>query len=238
MLGRLEAVFDAQRRFIADASHELRTPLTIIRSLGENALQQPHTPAHYADTISSMLEETERLAQLLDGLLTLTRAEAGQLPLNKERVDLVALAEEVTSCLCVLAEEKQQQLQLDGNAAAHTVADHATLRQALINLVANAIRYTPEHGSIRVTVRSHPQYGGSLIEVSDNGPGIAAEHQGKVFERFYRIEADRSRASGGAGLGLALARWFAELNGGVIELESQPGRGCLFRIRLEQTGPA
>lgn len=228
---RLEESFERMRRFAADASHEMRTPLAIIRSVGENAVQQSLAPEQYENAIGSILEETDRLVQLLDGLLMLTRAEAGQLPLRSENVALIELAGEVVSCLRVLAEEKCQHLRCDGGAEIYARADRTMLRQALINLVANAIRYTPEQGEISVRV-DRSTAGISVIEVRDNGPGIALAHQHKIFERFYRIDQDRSRETGGAGLGLAISRWLVELNGGSIELESAESAGSTFRIKL------
>ncbi|CAN5433911.1 ATP-binding protein [soil metagenome] len=229
--GRLEDSFDRMRRFTADASHELRTPLTVIRSVGENALQHSHDPARHADSIGSMLEETDRLVRLLDDLLLLTRAESGKLPLQVEEFDVAELALDVVNCLRVLAEEKQQELNFVVQDAPRARGDQATIRQALINLLANAIRYTPEHGRITVKALRTIQ-GDSIIEVADNGPGIAPEHQLRIFDRFYRIDAGRSRDTGGAGLGLAIARWAIEINGGTIALESTEAGGSIFRICL------
>ncbi len=228
---RLENSFERLHRFTADASHELRTPLAVIRSVGENALQQARDPAHYENVIGSMLEETDRLTRLLDGLLTLTRAEEGQLPMRPETIALGPFTSEVVNCLRVLAEEKQQTLTVDDGPELNATADRATLRQALINLVANAIRYTPERGAIHVQ-GSQASDGSRVIAVRDNGPGIAPEHQAKIFERFYRIDTDRSRETGGAGLGLAIARQVVAINGGVIALESQEGQGSTFSIVL------
>lgn len=229
--GRLEASFERMRRFTADASHELRTPLTVIRSVGENALRHDQDSTRHADSIGSMLEETDRLVRLLDDLLILTRAESGKLPLQIEELDIADLALDVLNCLRVLAEEKQQDLHLHVDQPVRARGDRATIRQALINLLANAIRYTPEQG--RIELRTGCMADGRwMIEVCDNGPGIAAEHHLKIFERFYRIDAGRSRETGGAGLGLAIARWAIELNGGGIELESKENCGSIFRIIL------
>jgi heavy metal sensor kinase len=230
-LQRLDDAFARLRRFTADASHELRTPLTVIRSVGENALAQRPDAAQHADAIGSILEETDRLARLLDGLLLLTRAEAGEMPLRREQVDLLALAQHVAASLQVLAEEKQQSLVVEGAGPIGTVADGTTLRQAVFNLVANAIRYTPEHGRI-VLRAARLQDGGAVLEVQDDGPGIAAEHHARIFERFYRIDPGRARDSGGTGLGLAIAKWTVELNRGRLELASAPGHGSVFRICL------
>jgi len=229
-LSRLEGAFERMRRFTADASHELRTPLTVIRSVGEHALQQGGEGARQADAIGSMLEEVDRLVRLLDGLLVLTRADADALSLNRVSTDVAALVAHATDSLVVLAEEKQQTLVCANRSGVMASVDEATLKQAVYNLVSNAIRYTAVGGAIRVGVAARARE--VVIEVADTGPGIAAEHQTHVFERFYRVDPDRSRTTGGTGLGLAIAQWAVKVNGGTIELESDPGRGSVFRVRL------
>jgi len=229
-LERLEDAFARLRRFTADASHELRTPLTVIRSVGENALQHAQDATRQTAALGSILEETDRLVRLLDGLLTLTRAEAGALPLQRNLCDLTALTAGVADHLQVLAEEKQQTLVCSSTKRVEAMVDPATLQQALFNLISNAIRYTQHGGRIEASVDAMPDC--AVIEIRDNGPGISVEHHHRVFERFYRVDADRSRETGGAGLGLAIAKWAVELNNGVIELESGYGQGSLFRVRL------
>jgi signal transduction histidine kinase len=230
-LERLERSFERQRRFTADASHELRTPLAIIRSIGENALQPPSDAARHADAIGRILEEADRLTRLLDGLLTLTRAEAGQFPLRMEELDLASLCREVGECMQVLAEEKNQHMLVEAPHPVHVTADGAAIKLALLNLVSNAIRYTPAQGKIAIC-SCVAQDDHAVIEVRDNGPGIAPEHHVMIFERFYRVDPDRSRETGGVGLGLAIAKWAVNLNGGRIELESEVNAGSLFRIRM------
>ena len=174
-----------------------------------------------------MLEETRRLSDLVDALLLLARADAGGVVPRVEPVELAGLVGEVRETLLVLAEEKQQRIEVTAPPLALR-ADRELLRLALMNLVHNAIRYSPEGGAIGLRVGRRASH--AVVEVIDQGPGIAAEHRHKVFERFYRVDKARSRASGGAGLGLAIARWAVERQGGRIELESQPGQGSLFRI--------
>jgi signal transduction histidine kinase len=174
-----------------------------------------------------MLEETRRLSDLVDALLLLARADAGGVVPCVEPVELASLVGEVRETLLVLAEEKRQRIDLTAPSLALR-ADRELLRLALMNLVHNAIRYSPEGGAIGLRVGRRAS--NAVVEVIDQGPGIAAEHQQKVFERFYRVDKARARASGGAGLGLAIARWAVERQGGRIELESQPGQGSLFRI--------
>lgn len=228
---RLEDSFERLRRFTADASHELRTPLTAIRSVGEVGIQEDVDVSSCREVIGSMLEETDRLTRLVDSLLTLSRADAGTVPFDRERTDLAALAAEVSDCLQVLAEEKEQTLTVTAPVTVYAEADRATLRQALINLLDNAIKYTPTGGHIRVTVGTTPE-GEATIAVSDDGPGIGAEHREKIFERFYRVDKGRSREVGGAGLGLSIAQWAVKANNGRLELTSKEGRGCTFSIVL------
>ena len=230
-LARLEGAFEQLRRFTADASHELRTPLTATRSVGEVALQRSLSTAAYREVIGSMLEEVDRLTRLVESLLTLTRGESGRIQPALEIVDLSGLAVSVVEHLRVLAEEKEQSVTIDAAAEVLATCDPAILRLGLINVVDNAIKYTPHRGAIRVEVRETPS-GEAAIEVEDTGLGISAVHQGRIFERFYRVDQGRSRDAGGTGLGLATARWALDVNGGRIELESEEGKGSLFRIVL------
>lgn len=230
-LVRLEDSFERLRSFTADASHELRTPLTAIRSVGEVAMQEPIDAAASREVIGSMLEETGRLTKLVDSLLVLSRADAGTVPLTRERTDLAALAAEACDCLQVLAEEKEQTLTIAAPMPVPAEVDRPTVRQALINLLDNAIKYTPARGHIQVAV-GVAQGGQATIAVSDDGPGIAPEHRQKIYERFYRVDKGRFREVGGAGLGLSIARWAVSANNGRIELDCPEGKGCTFRMVL------
>ncbi len=238
---RLEDSFERLRRFTADASHELRTPLTAIRSVGEVGLQENIDALACREVIASMLEEADRLTKLVDSLLTLSRADAGSVQFMREPTDLSALAVEVADCIQVLAEEKEQSLVVDAAEPVFIEIDPTTLRQALINLVDNAVKYTPQQGHIWVAVRKTAA-GEAVVEVIDDGPGIPKEHQARIFDRFYRVDKGRSRDMGGTGLGLAITRWAVEVNDGRIELESEEGHGSIFRIvlpmRQHQTGLA
>jgi heavy metal sensor kinase len=230
-LARLEAAFEHLRRFTADASHELRTPLTGLRSVGEVALQRSLSAQEYRDVIGSMLEEVDRLTRLVDSLLLLTRAEAGRVPLSRSRVDLGELVVSVSDSLRVLADEKEQAWSVDVTPHVTAVCDAGILRLAVTNLVYNAIKYTPTKGAVRIaTTRTAAR--SALIEVQDTGPGIAAADRERIFERFYRVDDSRTRETGGIGLGLAIARWAVEANGGRIELDSEINRGTRFRIVL------
>lgn len=234
VLARLESSFERLKRFTADASHELRTPLTALRSVGEVALRDEHDSAAYRETIGSMLEEADRLARLVDSLLTLTRADAGRADLRRESVNVGELAQETVEFLRVLSEERSQKLSLRVEGDVKAVADRTTLRQALVNLLDNAIKYTPLGGHVSVAVCRSVGHE-AVIEVSDSGPGVAAEEQRRIFERFYRIDKARSREDGGVGLGLAIVRSCIEANDGRIEVDSSVGEGSTFRIVLPST---
>lgn len=230
-LASLEQSFEQLRRFTADASHELRTPLTAIRSVGEVGLRRPGDASYYRDVIGSMLEEANRLTRLVDSLLALSRADAGTIQLNRTELRLLDLARESAELLEVLADEKGQSLSVTGDESVRVIADRLILRQALVNLVDNALKYSPVGGAVSVRVRSEARRE-AIVEIRDNGPGIAPEHQSKIFDRFYRVDKARSRGAGGAGIGLAISRWAVEANGGRIEVESEIGKGALFRVRL------
>ncbi len=231
--GRLDQTFNQLKRFTQDAAHELRTPLAVLRGVGEVGLQQPRDATAYREIIGSMLEEVDRLGRLVDGLLTLARAESGHFSMPRQPEDLPILCQEVVECLRVLAEEKNQRLTFSATQTFIADIDSDTVRLALMNLIANAIRFTPDGGTISVVLCDHGS--SAAIEIQDNGPGIAPEHHADIFERFYRVDPSRSHHTGGAGLGLAIARWAVEANAGRIELQSTQGQGCLFRIVLPAT---
>jgi heavy metal sensor kinase len=228
MLSRLEDSFDRLRRFTADASHELRTPLTVIRSVGEVALQENLDAAAYRDRIGSMLEEVNRLTHLVESLLVLTRADGGHVPLGRKDTDMVRLIHMAVEDMRALAEDKDQKLTQSIEAPGVLRVDEATVRLALVNLLDNAIKYTPPAGTI--TVGAGIQGDDFFIEVTDTGPGIPAEHRDRIFDRFYRVDKARSGQAGGAGLGLSIAKWAVEANGGRLELVSREGQGSTFRL--------
>jgi signal transduction histidine kinase len=190
----------------------------------------PGDVSYYRDKIGSMLEETNRLTQLVDSLLTMARADSGRVQLHRVEVNLFDLAEETVGLLEVLAEEKQQTILIDGNRSTTVKADRTILRQALVNLVHNAVKYSPEHGEIQLRVRETDQ--DAFVEVEDSGPGIAPEHRTRIFERFYRVDKSRTRAAGGAGLGLSIAQWAVSTHGGTIAVQSERGSGSIFQICL------
>lgn len=228
-LRRLEGSFDSLKRFTSDASHELRTPLTALRCVGEVALREESGNEALRDTISTMLEEAQRLHDLADTLLLLARAESGRMPLRRETLSLGSLVREVCDRFHVLASEKNQRVEITSDDP-KIHADPVLLRQAVTNLLHNAIRHSPGETIIRVSTRTRD--GGAILEITDQGPGIPPEHRGKIFDRFHRIDKARSRADGGAGLGLAIAKLFVEQHGGRIELECPAQGGSCFRILL------
>jgi heavy metal sensor kinase len=229
-LGRLESSFDQMRRFTADVSHELRTPLTAIRSVGEVGLRDRRDDKAYRGIIGSMLEEVDRLASLIDRLLRWSRAETGQTKLAQEVIDLRGLADDVVGYLGVLAEEKQQSLTVDQVGTPWGLGDRQVLRQALIDLVDNAIKYTPQAGAIQVRVSDST--GRVTIDVIDSGPGVAPELRTRIFDRYDRGDSAGTGAIGGAGLGLSISKWAVEAHGGHLTLEPSKGAGSTFRIAL------
>jgi heavy metal sensor kinase len=232
-LSRLQRSFGQLERFTADASHELRTPLTAMRSVGEVALQGGDAQDH-AEVIGSMLEEVYRLTGLIDTLLLLSRADSGHLPLNSSPVALLDVAAESASLLEILAEEKKQSVEVEGDRALTFTGDRFILRQAFVALIHNAVKYSPVEATIRVRVKT--ENGDAVVEVHDSGPGIPPEHRDKIFDRFYRVDKARSRDEGGAGLGLSIAEWAVRAHGGRIELECEPEPGCTFRVFLPKNG--
>ena len=226
-LARLELSFDQLRRFTADASHELRTPLSVIRGIGEMNLRETRTPAEYKDAMGSMLEEVDRLTRLVDTLLRLSRADAGTMRLSREAVDLGQVTRDVVASLGILAEERQQRVNVDSVEHVVVHVDRLVLSDAITNVVDNAIKYSPGGSTIDVSVHRDGDH--ATVAVADQGPGIPAEHRERIFDRFYRIDEGRSREMGGTGLGLAIARWAVEINGGHISVDST-GRGSVFRI--------
>jgi heavy metal sensor kinase len=232
-LERLEQSFQQMQRFTADVSHELRTPLTAIRTVGEVALRDQRHPDAYRTTIGSMLEEAERLTGLVERLLALSRADAGLARLRAERFDLAEMAEEIASNLQVLAEEKQQAIVVRCAGTAPCQGDPVMVRQAVMNLVDNAIKYGPEGGEIRVELRTAGRQ--VTLEVVDSGPGIDPERGARIFDRFYRAaDSDETRGDGrrSHGLGLSIANAAIKANQGTLTWEQRPEGGTIFRITL------
>jgi len=227
LLERLQFGFEQVQRFTSDVSHELRTPLAALRSVGEVGLQRSSNRAQYHDTIGSMLEEANRLSRLVENLLLISRMDAGQVNLTTAECDVSALLVQCVSLLEILAQEKSQSLTLETTGSAVAFVDELLLRQAFLNILHNAIKYTADHGSILIQV-IHEKRAPLEVHISDNGPGIPSSHRQHVFQRFSRSSSDQS----GAGLGLAIAKWIVEANGGSIRLKDSGESGCHFVIQL------
>jgi heavy metal sensor kinase len=230
MLDRLQQVFEGQRRFVADAAHELKTPLTAMKGNFEVCLQRARSAEEYRETILSNLTEVDRLTAMTKSLLTLAQFAGDRPPLVLQTLDLPPLVEEVVSELSVLAHEGGIHLQTESEPVPPLMGDASQLKQALINLLDNALRHTPSDGTITVRVGSRDR--SIRLSVEDSGPGIDSLHLPHLFERFYRIDQARDRQSGGTGLGLAIVKEIIEAHGGTIHAQSQVGNGTTFTITL------
>ena len=202
----------------------------MIRGIGEAGLGETRTPAEYKEAIGSMLEEVDRLTNLVDTLLRLSYGDAGTVRLSRAPVDLGRLTRDVVSSLAILAEERNQRLKVEAEDGVVVAADRLVLREAITNVVDNAIKYGPQESSI--DIRVHAEGREARLTVADEGPGIAAEHRERIFDRFFRLDEGRSRDEGGTGLGLAIAKWAVEVNGGHITVENGANGGSVFRIVL------
>lgn len=225
---RLENSFAQIKRFTGDASHELRTPLSAIRMMGEVALRQGKDS--HSDTISGILEETARLQNLCESLLLLSRADSGAVIFNFQEVQISEIIGDTIDLLYVLAEEKNQTILADIPTDLKIKADVGFLRQAIINLVDNAIKYSPANSKIIIQAKKVDD--AILLSIKDNGPGIALEHQSKIFDRFYRIDLGRTRNVGGTGLGLSICQWIINAHKGSVTLVSSLNQGTEFIIRF------
>jgi heavy metal sensor kinase len=235
LLARLEDSFTQLRRFTSDVSHELRTPLAAIRSVGEVGLQSDKSTAEYREIIGSMLEEVSRLTAMVESLLTISRADAGQISLQRSQFLLSDLIGEAAELVQILAEEKNQDLRVAVHENPQIVADRSLLRLAVVNLLHNAVRYSPESTAILAAISQVGTASGQTwaqLEVIDSGPGIPKNEQTKVFDRFYRLDASRSQEKGGTGLGLAIAKWAVEINGGRIGVQTTDRGSSRFFIQL------
>lgn len=227
MIGRIQESFEAQRRLVADTSHELRNPLTVIRGNLE-LLRRDLDPETRLEAVVEAEEEAARMSRMVADLLLLAQADA-RVPLGREPVRLHALVEEVGCQARLMANGRQVEV---GPLEETTVlGDRDRLKQMLMNLVENAVRYTPEGGRVSVGLRR--QNGRAYLTVADTGVGIAPEHLPHIFERFYRADPSRSRTIGGNGLGLAIVKYVAEAHGGRVSVQSQVGKGSVFTVELE-----
>ncbi len=234
MIERLEESFLYVSRFTADASHELRTPLTILRGELEAAARRPQVAPELRETIGSALEETERLSRIVESLMAISRLDAGEARMEHDILDLAELAASTTEQMRLLAEDRDVALRCESRGRVKIEGDRARLKQVVVNLVDNAIKYTPAGGVVDVEICA--VNGHATLEVSDNGVGIPAEALPHIFERFYRADKARSRQMGGAGLGLSIVKAIVAAHGGQVRVESVEGKGSRFMVDLPVAG--
>jgi heavy metal sensor kinase len=234
MLGRLGESVRTSQRFLADASHELRTPLTIVKCELEEFVAAPHCEPEAADRIGSVLEEVGRLQLLVEGLLALARLDAGEAQREKVPVDLSELVASTAEQMRLVAEDGGVNLVCSDLQSVPVQGDRARLKQVVVNLLDNALKYTPRGGTVKLkTLKSGRQ---SVLEVRDTGIGIPHSALPNLFDRFFRVDDARSRDSGGVGLGLSIVKAICTAHGATIEVDSEIGSGSCFRIRFPAAG--
>ena len=232
MIGRLETSFGALRRFTADASHELKTPLAVLRADVERAMHENSSQTERMVALEEALQEVRRMTDLVESLLTLARADEGRFDIYREPIELQPLVQEVYETALILGEAQGVTVNLPFTTDVVVMADRTRLRQLFLNLVTNAIKYTPPGGKVELGLGRHPD--NVTFAVRDTGIGISAADFPHVFERFWRADRVRSRMSerGGFGLGLAISQWIAQAHGGTLTASSRLGRGSLFTVTL------
>jgi heavy metal sensor kinase len=230
LLARLDQSFEAMRRFVADASHELRTPIAVIRGEADVALSHDRGAAEYRESLAIVLDESRRLSRLVDDLLNLARADAGRVKLEAHEFYFNELLADCCRSMQTLASASNVTLEYRSAGDVQFRGDEALLRRLAINLLDNAIRYTPPGGQVAVVLEADAA--GACLRISDTGIGIPPEAAPHVFERFYRADKARSRQDGGFGLGLAIVKWIAEAHDGAVELTRNSGPGTTFTVTL------
>jgi len=231
MISRLEDAIKSSKQFVADASHELRTPLAVLRGELENLAQDLQLKPHTRETLGSALEEVDRLAEIVEGLLALSRLDTGEVKSEWVRFDLAELVATTADQMNLLAEDKHIAVICDCAERVMVEGDQARLKQVVVNLLDNAIKYTPDGGRIRLKIGR--EEGSAVLDVVDDGIGIPPEALPHVFKRFFRVDGSRSRenGAGGAGLGLAIVKSICDAHGARLEVSSTPGQGSRFRVR-------
>jgi two-component system OmpR family sensor kinase len=235
MLERLEIAFEHQKRFTADASHELRTPLAVICSQTELALARERSSEEYRKALETCSRAAERMRELVDGLLTLARADAGMIHLDRAPFDVTACVLDCVEMMRDLAAEREVEIDLGDLPSAEVEwnGDLHRFARVVINLLSNAIRYN--HPGGRVSVALTDPGSEIVLEIADTGIGIPPEEQATIFKRFHRVDKARTRDAGGSGLGLAISQSLVAAHGGTIECRSEPGQGSTFTVRLPKT---
>ena len=235
MISRLDRSFKQIRQFSANASHELRTPLTILKGEIEVGLRKRRRLEEYRKILTSNLEEVNHMGRIVDDLLFLSKADMGEVHLQKKPVDLAQLVSEVYAQAKMIAMRKGIHVQMSNDGDVAVVGDRLRLRELLLNLVDNAVKYTPEGGEMRISLERNDQQ--VTLRVMDTGIGIDPQDQPHIFDRFFRVDKARSREAGGSGLGLSICKWIVEAHGGEISVESDLGKGSMFRVTLPPTPP-
>jgi heavy metal sensor kinase len=230
LLARLDAAFQEQQRFIADSSHELRTPVTVVRTEAEVALEHERDAKEYQASLALIRDEAERLSRIVEDLFILTRQPLESPALMRESVSLDELVRECARAAQVLANRKGLRFDFPSPPEITMKGDDELLKRMVLNLLDNAVKFTPAGGEIRLALSA--QNGDALITIADTGVGIPPDDQRRVFDRFYRVDKARSRALGGAGLGLSIAHWIVEAHQGKLSLESKVGVGSTFTVQL------
>ncbi len=229
MISRLEDAIQTSKRFVADASHELRTPLTVLRGEVESLAQDAQLRAHTRESLGSMLEEVDRLAEIVESLLALSKLDAGEGSSERVKFDLGELATTTAEQMSLLAEDKNIAVICEAAPQVMVDGDRARMKQVVVNLLDNAIKYTPNGG--RVILKISRDAHEAVLEVADNGMGIPADALPHMFKRFFRVDDSRSRDQGGAGLGLSIVKSICNAHGAAVEVSSTPGEGSRFRVR-------
>ncbi len=252
MISRLDQSFRQMKQFSSDASHELKTPLTILKGEVEVTLRKERSPQEYQQTLKSNLEEINRMSQIVGDLLVLSKADTGEIRLNKEDINLTEILNEVVAQMDMLAKSKKLSLSASNHCPEiRILGDALRLRELFINLIENGIKYTEEGGSVHITLqKEYPPLGRDQsdwiegekrecvkIIVSDTGIGIAKEDQERIFDRFFRVDKARSREQGGSGLGLSICKWIVEAHQGEIKVASELGKGSSFIVKLPLSSP-
>jgi heavy metal sensor kinase len=235
MISRLDRSFRQIRQFSANASHELRTPLTILKGELEVGLRKRRRLEEYRTILTSNLEEVNHMGRIVDDLLFLSKADMGEVHLQKKPVDLAQLVSEVYAQAKMIAVSKGIQVHMSNDGDVAVVGDRLRLRELLLNLVDNAVKYTPEGGEMRISLERDDQE--VTLRVMDTGIGIDPQNQSHIFDRFFRVDQARTREAGGSGLGLSICKWIVEAHGGEISVESDVGKGSVFRVTLPSTSP-